>query len=283
MLTFEEIIEAIPQKPYYLDLEYGQAIYCADCRDILPSIPDKSIDLVLTSPPYDDLRLYGGQGFQFSGMPSLFYKPMADGACCVWIVGDQTIEGSETGSSFRQALAFMEGGFNLHDTMIYAKDGYRYPESVRYLQQFEFMFIFSKGKPKTFNAIQQSHKYNYVKAKYMTERQRNGTFVGKVYSSSDNFQLGNIWFYDVGYMKSSKADYVFEHPAIFPEALANDHIISWSNPNDVILDPFLGSGTTAYCAKKLGRKCIGIEIEEKYCEIVVKRLSQSVMSLNIDK
>ncbi len=264
-------------KPYYAD--DAVCIVHADCRDILPLIPDKSIDLVLTSPPYDDLRLYGGYSLNILELPRLLFRISSDGGCIVWIVGDQTKDGSETGSSFRQALEFLSVSFKLHDTMIYGKDGFRFPESVRYLQQFEYMFVFSKGKPKIFNPIQQRHKNNYVKDKYITQRQRDGSLVGKVYSSSNDFQLGNIWFYDVGYMKSSKEAYVFEHPAIFPEALASDHIISWSNPQTVILDPFLGSGTTAYCAKKLGRKCIGIEIEEKYCEIAAKRLSQSVFKL----
>ena len=270
----------LPDKNVYFKDE-DSLIYCADCRDILPLLRDKSIDLVMASPPYDDLRTYGGYSLDILGMPRLLLPIMLDGACCVWIVGDQVINGSETGSSFRQALAFLDSGFSLHDTMIYAKDAFRFPESGRYLQQFEYMFVFSNGKPKTFNPINQKHKNNYVKGKYMAQRQRDGTLVGKVYSSSNDFQLGNIWFYDVGYMKSSKIDYVFEHPAIFPELLADDHINSWSNPNDLILDPFLGSGTTAYCAKKLGRKCIGIEIEEKYCEIAKKRLSQSVMRLDV--
>jgi len=278
-LDFEQIISTIGVKPYYQD--EWVVIYHADCRDILSLTPDKSIDLVPTSPPYDDLRLYGGQPFCFDGIPNLVFRVLLSGGVCVWIVSDQVKDGSETGSSFRQALSFLDNGFNLHDTMIYAKDGYRFPESVRYLQQFEYMFVFSKGSPKVFNPIQQKHKNNYVISKYMTQRQRDGSLVGKVYSSSHDFQLGNIWFYDVGYMKSSKQDFVFEHPAIFPEALIEDHIISWSNPNDIILDPFLGSGTTAYCAKKLNRRCIGIEIEEKYCEISAKRCCQSVMTLGI--
>ncbi len=273
-MTFEEIIAKLP-KPYYRD--DAVVIYHADCRDILPLIPDKSIDLVLTSPPYDDLRTYGGFSLNILELPKFLLRPLSDGGYCVWIVGDQTMDGSESGNSFRQALEFLSTGFKLHDTMIYAKDGFRFPETVRYLQQFEYMFIFCNGRARTFNQIKQKHKNNYVRGKYMTQRQRDGSLVGKVYNSAEDFQLGNIWFYDVGYMKSAKEDYVFEHPAIFPEALAFDHISSWSNPDNLILDPFLGSGTTAYCAKKLGRKCIGIEIEEKYCEIAAKRCCQSVM------
>lgn len=270
------------EKIYYQD--DAVVIYCADCREILPLLPDKSVDLVLTSPPYDDLREYGGYSWNFEVIGRMLRDNLADGGVIVWIVGDRVINGSESCSSFKQALYFRELGLNLHDTMIYGKDGFRFPEGVRYNQQFEYMFIFSRGKPKTFNPIQVQNKYNYVINKYMTERQSDGSLIGKRYSSGDDKKpLGNIWFYDVGYMKSSKDDYVFEHPAIFPEALANDHIISWSNQNDLILDPFLGSGTTAYCAKKLGRKCIGIEINSDYCRIAVERLQQMVLPLEIEQ
>jgi site-specific DNA-methyltransferase (adenine-specific) len=204
---------------------------------------------------------------------------MADGGVCVWVVGDQVIDGSESGSSFRQALCFMDNGFSLHDTMIYGKNGNPNSEATRYSQMFEYMFVFSKGKPKTFNPIKQSSLYYTGKQKYHTRRQRNGATKGGMYFINPDRNLDNIWIYDIGYMKSAKEDYIFDHPAIFPEQLALDHIISWSNPGDLILDPFMGSGTTAYCAKKLGRSYIGIEIEEKYCGIAKKRLAQSVMRL----
>jgi site-specific DNA-methyltransferase (adenine-specific) len=266
---------SLKDKIYYQD-EWA-TIYCGDNREILPEL--SGIDLVVTSPPYDDLREYGGSSWQFEGMAQYLHLVIKDGGCLVWIVGDQVINGSETGSSFKQALNFMECGFNLHDTMIYGKNGNPNSESTRYSQMFEYMFVFSKGKPKTFNAIKQSSLYYTGKQKYHTRRQRNGETKGGMYFINPDRNLDNIWIYDIGYMKSAKEDYIFEHPAIFPEALANDHIISWSNPGDLILDPFMGSGTTLYCAKKLNRHSIGIEINEAYCEIAKKRLAQSVMVL----
>jgi site-specific DNA-methyltransferase (adenine-specific) len=276
-MTLKEIIAELP-KPYYQD--DAVAIYCADCRDILPLIPDKSIDLVLTSPPYDDLRFYGGQGFQFSGVPNFLYKPMAGGACCVWVVGDQTIDGSETGNSFRQALAFMDCGFNLHETMIYAKNAVPI-NARRYEQNFEYMFVFSKGSPKTFNPIMRDKLWEEHRKQKAAKRNKNGTFTIMNVTQRKDCVIGNVWYYNVGGGHITDFKLAYQHPAIFPEALASDHIISWSNRDDLILDPFLGSGTTAYCAKKLGRKCIGVEIEERYCEIAAKRCSQMVMKLEV--
>ncbi len=273
-MNLEDIIKGIAQKPYFQD--ESVVIYSADCRLILPQIPDKSIDLVLTSPPYDDLRDYGGYSWDFEHTAEGLIKIISDGGVIVWVVGDSKINGSESGSSFKQVLYFMGKGLNLHDTMIYAKNGFRYPFPNLYHQVFEYMFVLSNGVPKTFNPIMDRLNLHVTKAGYNMKRERDG---GKTYRKPfEPSQYGkryNIWEYDVGGVAS------YDHPAIFPNELADDHIISWSNPSDLILDPFLGSGTTAFCAKKLGRKCIGIEIEEKYCEIAAKRCSQSVMKLEI--
>jgi DNA modification methylase len=268
----------LPGNPYYQD--DAVVIYHADCREVLPYIPDKSIDLVLTSPPYDDLRLYGGHRFSFSDLPDFLYPLMADGACCVWVVGDQTINGSETGSSFRQALTFMDCGFSLHDTMIYAKNSAPLNQR-RYEPAFEYMFVFSKGSPKTFNPIVRTKLWEDHRKRKATKRNPDGSYVIGFASAKKETVIGNIWYYNVGGGHVTDFKLAYQHPAIFPEQLAIDHIISWSSQGDLILDPFLGSGTTAFCAKKLNRKCMGIEIEEKYCEIAAKRCSQQVMELNI--
>ena len=283
MADFEEIIKAIGIKPYYRD-EWC-AIYHADCRDILPLIPDKSIDLVLTSPPYDDLRSYFGNSFDFINFKQVvacLTPKVTEGGVVVWVIGDAYLNGSESGSSFKQALHFMDIGFRLHDTMIYVKDTISSPQSNRYNQMFEYMFVFTKGKPNTFNPIKVTTR-GYKPSRTSTRRKRGtGELEYLEYEQGKEYRTdGNIWFYGVGYKKSAKEDYIFEHPAIFPEALASDHIISWSNQGDLVLDPFLGSGTTCYCAKKLNRYSIGIEIEEKYCEIAAKRCSQGVMRLEI--
>ena len=270
----------LPDKNIYFQ-DNDTSIYCADCRDILPLIPSKSIDLVLTSPPYDDLREYGGFKLDILTMSYDIYKICADGGICVWIVGDATVDGSESCNSFRQVLEFRHVGFNLHDTMIYSKSNAPI-NTNRYEQEFEYMFVLSKGKPKTFNPIMRSKLWRDTRKQKIYKRGKNGSFAsyGKVSNEPDCI-IGNIWHYSVGGGHVTDFKLAYQHPAIFPEALANDHIISWSNKGDLILDPFLGSGTTAYCAKKLGRKCIGIEIEEKYCEITKKRLAQSVMKLEI--
>ena len=125
-----------------------------DCLEVMKSIPDKSIDMVLTSPPYDNLRDYKGYTFNFEGIAQEIYRVLKDGGVCVWIVGDATIKGSETGTSFRQALYFKEIGFNLHDTMIWYKTNpMPYIKKNCYTPCFEYMFVFSKGKPNTFNPI----------------------------------------------------------------------------------------------------------------------------------
>jgi len=269
----------LPDKNIYFKDE-DSVIYCADCRDILPLLPDKSVDLVLTSPPYDDLRTYVTYEWLFEDTAIGLCKCLSIGGVIVWVVGDAYINGSESGSSFKQALYFKELGLNLHDTMIYVKDASSSPQSNRYQQMFEYMFVFSKGKPSTFNPIKIPTR-GYKPSKSSTRRTKGeGELKPFKYKQGKATQTdSNVWLYSVGYMKSAKQDYIFEHPAIFPEALATDHIITWTNAGDIVLDPLLGSGTTAYCAKKLGRKCIGIEIEEKYCEIAAKRLSQSVMRL----
>jgi site-specific DNA-methyltransferase (adenine-specific) len=280
MLQFD----ALPAKDKIYYKDDSAVIYCADNRDVLPLFSDKAFDLVLTSPPYDKLRDYKGLDWNFETVAQLTTKTIAEGGILVWVVGDAYDNGSETGTSFKQALYFKELGLNLHDTMIYVKDSCSSPQSNRYQQMFEYMFVFSNGAPKTFNPIKIPTR-GYKPSKSNTRRTKGeGKLQHFKYQQGKDTQTdSNIWCYGVGYMKSAKSAYIFEHPAIFPEALAYDHVSSWSNPDDLLCDPFLGSGTTAVAAKILGRKCIGIEISEKYCEIAAKRLSQSVMQLEIPK
>jgi len=246
-------------------------IYCGDCREVLPLL--EPVDLVVTSPPYDDLREYGGL-YHKGNIPII--NLIKDGGIMVWVQGDATVNGSESLSSFQTAIGFVSQGFNLHDTMIYVKDSIPAPQSNRYNQMFEYMFVFSKGTPKTFNPIIVSTR-GYKPSKSSTKRYPDGTTERLKYEQGKQFRTdGNIWFYNTGFMKSAKEKYIFEHPAIFPEKLVTDHILSWSNKGEIILDPFLGSGTTCVAAKNLNRKSIGIEIESKYCEIAVKRLRQEV-------
>jgi len=253
-------------------------IICGDNVATMQTFPDACIDLVVTSPPYDNLRTYGGHSWDFEGVAQQLWRIIKPGGVVVWVVADATIDGSETGTSFRQALRFMELGFRLHDTMIWQRQG-AFPESNRYCPEFEFMFVLSKGKPSTFNPImdRETRHAGEVRTSRM-ERQADGTIrrPSRTCVLRDMAARTNIWPIRAGFGQSCEESYAFNHPAIFPEALARDHILSWSNENDIVLDPFSGSGTTAKMARLMGRQFIGIEINPEYCEIAAKRLAQRV-------
>ncbi len=250
-------------------------IICGNCAEIMKSWPDECIDLTVTSPPYDNLRDYRGYTFDFESIARELYRITKPGGVVVWVVGDATINGSETGTSFRQALYFKDVcGFKLHDTMIYKKKVSIFPDTNRYYQAFEYMFVFSKGRPKTVNLIRDRRNLNFGDAISGTDREKDGTLrerrKGKIIS-----KLGvrfNVWEYPTGWNNSARDKIAFQHPAIFSEQLAADHIISWSRPGDIVLDPMCGSGTTCKMALKLGRRFIGIDIAEEYCEIARKRV-----------
>ncbi len=243
-----------------------------DCLEVMKDIPDKSVDLVLTSPPYDNLRDYKGYTFNFEGIAKEIYRVLKDGGVCVWVVGDATIKGSETGTSFKQALYFKEIGFNLHDTMIYQKSNPIPLTHKRYEQSFEYMFILSKGEPRVFNPIMEdcstsglyTHRRKSGRVKENSLRARN-----EITETKKTKQKRNIWTYPVG-VKTDNGS----HPATFPEQLAEDHILSWSNEGDIIIDPMAGSGTTLKMAKKNNRNYIGIEISQEYIDIINKRLKE---------
>lgn len=264
-----------------------------DCLERMKEIPDGSVDLTVTSPPYDNLRTYKeslewGEHIWKPVLMELF-RITKIGGVVVWIVNDATINGSETGNSFRQALFAMNCGFNLHDTMIYMKDN---PPPVggqnRYYQSFEYMFVFSKGSPKTFNGITEPrrNKWNDKRTTRNRPITRNkaGVFTEKTVYTNEDVKIQNIWSYVVSGGSVSEEMYAHQHPAIFPESLVRDHIISWSNVDDTILDPFMGSGTTGKIAKIYGRKFIGIEKVEEYFKIATKRIedAQNVSKLEFD-
>jgi DNA modification methylase len=243
-------------------------VICGDCLEVMKDIPDKSIDLTVTSPPYDNLRTYNGYNFNFKGIAKELYRITKEGGVVVWVVGDATIKGSETGTSFKQALYFKEIGFNLHDTMIYEKNGFRFPFPNRYHQTFEYMFIFSKGSPKTFNGIKDRKNIHTNRAGKNMKRERDGTKTYRESFTPEEYgKRYNVWRYNIGGKKEHN------HPAIFPDKLAEDHIISWSNEGDIVLDPMAGSGTTLKMAKKNNRNYIGIEISPEYIDIINKRLN----------
>ena len=255
-------------------------IYNMDCLEGMRRLPDSCIDLTVTSPPYDNLRDYNNEvtwNFEkFKEIAKELFRITKPGGVVVWVVGDATIKRSETGTSFRQALYFKEIGFNIHDTMIYQKNAFPFPDKTRYAQVFEYMFVLSKGKPNTTNIIRVPTKEaNRIKNKKSYQRLPNGETVPMKYETGKSERnKENVWVYEVGYNKTTKDKEAFQHPAMFPEALAQDHIISWSNEGDLVLDPFMGSGTTAKMALLNNRHFIGFEISKEYCKIANERISK---------
>ena len=264
-------LNAIVSKPLLLH---------GDCRKYLfDLIEADSIDLTVTSPPYDNLRTYNNSSTwgwaEFSSVAAGLWRVTKPGGVVVWVVGDATVKGSETGSSFEQALAFKKMGFNLHDTMIYQKNNFASPSSNRYHQTFEYAFVFSKGSPANFNGIKDRKNVTAGEKGFgkNTKRNRSGTLEEQPNKVRSEFGLRhNVWLVKTGFNVSTADKEAYKHPAIFPEKLAHGHIISWSNEGDTVFDPFLGSGTTGKMAKLLNRKFIGIEIDLEYYQIATKRI-----------
>ena len=248
-------------------------IYNENCLDTMAKMPYNFIDLTVTSPPYDGLRTYNGYSFPFEDIAKELYRVTKEGGVVVWIVGDATVKGSETGTSFKQALFFKEIGFRLHDTMIYYKNNPMPQTGNRYHQHFEYMFAFSKGSPKTFNPITEPTKYQGLAN--MKNRGQNGTLDYKKVERTKEKKVGNVFFYSVGGGISTKDKIAYNHPAIFPEKLAADQINTWSNENDLIYDPFMGSGTTAKMSILNNRNWIGSEISSEYCNIIEERIKKA--------
>jgi DNA modification methylase len=258
-------------------------LYNGDCTKIMQQFPDKYIDLTVTSPPYDNLRAYKGFTFNFEAIADQLYRITKPGGVVVWVVDDATINGSETGMSFRQALYFKEIGFNLHDTMIYAKNNPMPIQHNRYQPCFEYMFVLSKGKPKTFNPIMEN-TVNPGGKITTTQREKDGSKNrGSGYGNKRNSirYRHNIWKYNVGKNQTTKDKIAFQHPAIFPEQLAEDHILTWSNPGDIVFDPMTGSGTTGKMAVLNNRDFIGIEISQEYLEIAKQRITEAERQLKL--
>jgi site-specific DNA-methyltransferase (adenine-specific) len=268
-------------------MEFGK-IYQENCIETLERMPDDSIDMTITSPPYDDLRDYNGYHFPVEEIATGLYKKTRSGGVVIWVVGDRTVNGDESLTSFEHAIKFRKAGFKVHDTMIYAKNN-PIPSDCgkRYRQCFEYMFCFSKGQPKTFNPIMQMIKQEKAfKSFRITSIGRNDLahdHVAPKKRKVDNiFYYGDteIFYYNVG-TSSSKDRVAFKHPAIFPEQLAHDQISTWTNPGDLIYDCFMGSGTTAKVAQILDRQWVGSEISEEYVRIAEERLTPYTFEKNL--
>ena len=251
-------------------------LYNGDCLCVMDKLIEEGIkiDLTVTSPPYDNLRTYNGNNDLWNenvwkGIIERLYKITNNGGVVVWVVGDATIKGSETGTSFKQALYFKEVGFNLHDTMIYQKSNFSNPSNNRYHQIFEYMFVFSKGKIKTFNSIKDRKNKIVGNRKTSPSRKPSGEMIytNKIKNVKMYGQRYNVWVITTQNING--------HPAPFPEKLANDHIVSWSNEGDIVFDPMMGSGTTGVACKNLNRNFIGIELDENYFNIAKKRIEDN--------
>lgn len=246
-------------------------IHNEHCLETMARMPDSFLDMTITSPPYDDLRDYNGYHFPVEEIAEKLFEKTRTGGVVIWVVGDRTVKGSESLSSFQHAFAFRDAGFRVHDTMIYAKNN-PIPSDCgkRYRQCFEYMFCFSKGQPATFNPLTKPIKQEKAFRSFRI------TKVGRNDLAHDHIapkerKLNNIFSYNVG-TSSSRDKIAFEHPAIFPEKLVEDQIITWTNPGDTIYDCFMGSGTTAKVAELLGRAWLGSEISEEYVRIAEERL-----------
>jgi site-specific DNA-methyltransferase (adenine-specific) len=235
-------------------------IFVENCLETMAKMETASVDLVVTSPPYDNLRSYNGYSFDFEAVASELFRIVKTNGVVVWVVGDATVNGSETATSFEQALYFKKIGFSLHDTMIYEKNSSTFPAkrtSNRYTQIFEYMFVFCKGKPRANLIVDKPNKWAGHK-----------DFSGKLKNPVPEFSpRTNIWKYTTSFNG-------VKHPAPFPEKLAIDHILTWSNEGDLVYDPFLGSGTTATAAIKTQRRWIGSEISAEYSSIAIDRIKK---------
>lgn len=246
---------------------------------MLSQIQKESVDLVVTSPPYDELRDYSKDATwtfeSFKKIARQLYRVMKPGGVVVWVVGDSVVNGGKTLTSYRQALYFQQLGFSMFDVIIYEKAGSAPPHKNRYFNSFEYMFVLAKGKPKTINIIKdKENKWgHYQTFGIVTRREKDGSLSPKGRKTISQFGARtNIWRYNNGKGFATKDKVAYEHPAIFPEKLAEDHIITWSNEGDIVLDPFAGSGTVAKMAIRLNRRWFGIEISEEYCKIANERI-----------
>lgn len=261
--------------------DFINKIICGDCSEIMKVIPKNTIDLVVTSPPYDNLRNYKGYSFPFEEIVKELFRIMKDNGIVVWVVGDRIANGNRSLTSFRQALFFQDIGFNVHDVMIYRKLNTPFMRSNAYTSCYEFMHVLSKKGPATFNPLMVKTKRSGYE---MLVHNKGPDAVNKkvLGELKEEKVRTNIWDYAVGLGGSTKDKIAFKHTAIFPEKLAEEHILSWTNEHDLVLDPMCGSGTTCKMAKLHNRRYIGIDISKEYCEIARTRVNNTMIQKKID-
>ena len=254
--------------------ESGAQLIVGNCVDIMGGMPSDSIQLTVTSPPYDELRTYKGYDFPFEAIAEQLFRVTAPGGVVVWVVGDK-IRGGRSLTSFRQALFFQDIGFSAHDIMIYQKKNTPFMRSNAYTNAYEMMFVLSKGKPATFNPLKVPTARHGVEL-LTHNKLPDGINKKKRGELKKEKTRTNIWSYAVGLGGTTRDRIAFQHPAVFPEKLAEDHILSWSNPGDVVLDPMCGSGTTGKMALLNERRFIGIDISSEYIDIARERIAAAM-------
>ncbi|MCL2185226.1 MAG: site-specific DNA-methyltransferase [Treponema sp.] len=246
----------------------------------MQKLDDEYIDLTITSPPYDELRNYNGFSFNIDNIIKELYRITKTGGVVVWVVGDKIKKGNRTLTSFKHALAFQQAGFNVHDVMIYKKKNTPFMRSNAYTNCYEFMFIFTKGSPKTFNPLMEKTVRNGLEMAVFNkgpDGKNKKTLVELKKEKTKN----NIWEYAVGLGGTTNDKIAFKHPAIFPEQLAEDHILSWTNPDDIVFDPMCGSGTTCKMALLNNRNYLGCDISIEYVTNAKLRIKQTEMTFSL--
>lgn len=250
-------------------------LHLGDCLDVMRGFDDGCIDLTVTSPPYDNLRTYNGSltdwtEAKWKAIIAELFRVTTQGGVVIWVVGDATINGSETGTSFRQALHAMECGFRLHDTMMWCKPNPVPTQHTRYQAAHEYMFVWSKASPKAANILREPSKTAGVKRTKHRARGAGHDDNAEGFYVVASTKIRNNWWVEPTAIANG-----FKHSAPFPEALARDHILSWSNEGDTVFDPFTGSGTTGKMALAHRRKFIGIERDPEYFKIAQTRIEQA--------
>jgi|ERR1019366_1670389 site-specific DNA-methyltransferase (adenine-specific) len=246
-------------------------IICGNAINVMEKMPESCIDLTVTSPPYDALRNYNGYDFNLKSIAEGLFRVTKKGGVVVWVVGDKIKNGNKTLTSFKHALLFQDIGFNVHDVMIYKKKNTPFMRSNAYTNCFEFMFVLSKGSPKTFNPLK-TKSARHGQEMLVFNKGADGINRKVLAELKPEKTLTNIWEYAVGLGGTTNDKIAFKHPAVFPEKLSQDHILSWTNEGDIVFDPMCGSGTTCKMAAKNNRSYIGCDISTEYVELAKKRL-----------
>ena len=257
-------------------------VYCVDCVEGMKAIPDGSVDLVVTSPPYDRTRDYNGFSFDLHATGEQIFRILRDGGVAAVVIQDQTKNFGKSLTSFRTVVDWCDNiGFKLFECVIYRKHG---TEGAWWTQRFrvdhEYMPIFVKGhRPKYFNKdpLKIPSKHGGKTMTGSGNRQTNGRTTQTIRRAINLTKCrGTVWEY---LMAGDKNPVKRKHPAPFPDKIPLDFIQCFCQPDGIVLDPFMGSGSTAVSAKKLGRHFLGFDISSEYCKIAETRLNNTDFNL----